>query len=187
MLVKPLSRRGRNFYSMIAEGRLTAERDEPFVVFVIGMRINSYWKVHKWLPVALAMPRMLRELDADPESGLLNHETLTGLRTVVTIQYWESFDDLRAYARDPDREHVPAWASYNESTAGTGDVGIFHETYVVDPSDCETVYRDVPPFGLGAAGRLRPAEGSLDTAGKRLGVADDELAVSEAGRVRDAE
>jgi hypothetical protein len=51
------------------ERRLTARMDEPFVVFVIGMRINAYWRLHEWLPVAVAMPRMLRELEADPDSG----------------------------------------------------------------------------------------------------------------------
>ena len=42
--------------------RMTAEVEGEFVVFLIGMRINAFWKIHKWLPVALAMPRMLREL-----------------------------------------------------------------------------------------------------------------------------
>ncbi|UPV75021.1 DUF4188 domain-containing protein [Halorussus limi] len=161
--------------------RTTAEMDGEFVVFVIGMRINRLRKVHKWLPVALAMPRMLRELDADPESGLLHYETVVGWRVLLTIQYWDSFERLREYARDFDREHVPAWASYNESNSGTGDVGIFHETYVVDPGDCESVYNNMPQFGLGAAGTLRRAEGAVETAGKRLGVADDELLVSEDG------
>ena len=38
--------------------RLTAEMDGDFVVFLIGMRVNKPWKVHKWLPVARAMPRL---------------------------------------------------------------------------------------------------------------------------------
>jgi hypothetical protein len=39
--------------------RMTAQMEGDFVVFLIGMRINSFSKVHKWLPVAMAMPRML--------------------------------------------------------------------------------------------------------------------------------
>jgi len=163
--------------------RTTAEMDGEFVVFVIGMRLNRLWKVHKWLPVAAAMPRMLRELDADPDSGLLHHESLFGWRLLVSIQYWDSFEELRAYARDLDREHVPAWASYNESNTGTGDVGIFHETYVVEADDYESVYNNMPRFGLGAAGRLRRADDEVETAGKRLGVADDDLLVGDDGRV----
>lgn len=161
-------------------GRMTAEMDEPFVVFVIGMRINRYRAVHRWLPVFLAMPRMLRELSAETDSGLLGYETLFDRRTVVTIQYWDSFEDVRRYARDADREHVPAWVAYDESVAAGGAVGIFHETYLVDPDDCESVYRNLPAFGLGAAGGLVPATGHRETAGQRLGVVEDDgLAVDE--------
>ncbi len=35
--------------------RMTAEMKGEFVVFLIGMRINKPWKLHKWLPVFLAM------------------------------------------------------------------------------------------------------------------------------------
>ncbi|WP_135853203.1 DUF4188 domain-containing protein [Halorussus salinus] len=177
------SSRGTLDDGRIRPERTTAEMDGEFVVFVIGMRLNRLWKVHEWLPVAAAMPRMLRELDADPDSGLLHHESLLGWRLLVSIQYWDSFEELRAYARDLDSEHVPAWASYNESNAGTGDVGIFHETYVVEADDHESVYNNMPRFGLGAAGRLRRADGEVETAGKRLGVADDDLLVGDDGRV----
>ena len=51
--------------------RMTAQIDDEVVVFLIGMRINRFWKIHKWMPVELAMPRMLRELDAHPDAGFL--------------------------------------------------------------------------------------------------------------------
>ena len=36
--------------------RVTAKVDQDeFVVFLIGMRVNKPWKVHKWLPVARAI------------------------------------------------------------------------------------------------------------------------------------
>jgi hypothetical protein len=159
------------------EQRMTAEMDDSFVVFLIGMRVNARWKLHKWLPVALAMPRMLRALTADETSGLLGYETTFNSRTVLLVQYWDSFDHLREYARDAEQDHLPAWMSYNQSAGPSGDVGIFHETYLVDPDDCETVYNNMPAFGLGAAGTLTPAEGSLETAGRRLEVADDDPAV----------
>ena len=28
----------------------TLKQEDPFVVFLIGMRINKPWKVHRWLP-----------------------------------------------------------------------------------------------------------------------------------------
>lgn len=79
--------------------RMSAEMDGEFVVFLIGMRVNKPWKIHKWLPVFLAMPRMLKELSADPASGFLGYEQ--SLTTIV--QYWRSFEALEAYARDRER------------------------------------------------------------------------------------
>ena len=58
----------------IYDKRMTARTEDEFVVFLIGMRINKPWKIHKWLPVALAMPRMLKELYAQPELGLLHQD-----------------------------------------------------------------------------------------------------------------
>jgi hypothetical protein len=79
----------------IHAGRMTAEMDGDFVVFLIGMRINRPWKVHKWLPVMIAMPRMLKELYAHPELGFLGHTGTLG----TIMQYWRSFEALDAYAR----------------------------------------------------------------------------------------
>ncbi len=55
----------------VHKGRFTAEVDGDVVVFVIGMRFNKLWKVHKWMPVFVAMPKMLRVLLSDPSKGLL--------------------------------------------------------------------------------------------------------------------
>jgi len=57
----------------IIEERMTAKIDGDFVVFLIGMRVNRWWKFHKWVPVVKAMSAMLRELDQLPseETGFL--------------------------------------------------------------------------------------------------------------------
>ena len=39
-----------------------AKMEGDFVVFLIGMRINKFWQIHKWFPVAMAMPKMIKEL-----------------------------------------------------------------------------------------------------------------------------
>ena len=59
--------------------RVTAKIEGDFVVFLIGIRINKPWKPHKWLPVFLAMPRMIRELQQHPESGFLGHMMSLGV------------------------------------------------------------------------------------------------------------
>ena len=96
--------------------RVTAERNESFVVFHIGMRINSVWKVHQWLPILLIAPRMVRELRTDDDSGLLGSRAVVGpgFRNIGFVQYWESFDALEAYARDSDHLHLGAWQDYYE-------------------------------------------------------------------------
>jgi hypothetical protein len=145
--------------------RLTAAIDGDFVVFLIGMRINKPWKIHKWLPVFLAMPRMLKELEAHPESGFLGHIPGFG----VIVQYWRSFEHLEAYARSADRQHWPAWVAFNKRVGSSrGDVGIWHETYQARAGEYETVYSGMPPFGLGKVGRLVPASGTRDSARGRF-------------------
>lgn len=47
--------------------RMTVEFEGDFVVFLIGMKINRFWEIHKWLPVARAMRKMLKELLQKPK------------------------------------------------------------------------------------------------------------------------
>ena len=136
-------------------------------MFLIGMRINRLWKLHKWLPVARAMPRMLRELAADPEAGLLGFESWVGNPTIM-LQYWRSFEHLERYAKDPSRLHRPAWAAFNRAVASNGDVGIWHETYRVRPGDYECIYNNMPPFGLARATTAVQAGGGLESARARM-------------------
>ena len=106
--------------------RMCAQIEGDFVVFIIGLRVNRFWKLHKWLPAARAMPRMIKELLAKPESGLLGVES----HGFTLVQYWRSFEALEAYARSHDTSHWPAWVAFNKRMAGSrGDVGIWHETY----------------------------------------------------------
>ncbi len=153
--------------AQIIDRRMAAEMDGEFVVFLIGMRINKPWKLHKWLPVFLAMPRMIEELEANPDSGFLGHN---GISMGVIVQYWRSFEHLEAYARNKNQEHWPAWMAFNERVgASRGDVGIWHETYVVKPGQYEAVYSGMPTYGLGRVGKLVPASGRTENARDRLG------------------
>lgn len=145
--------------------RMAAEIDGDFVVFLIGMRVNKWWKPQKWIPVFLAMPRMIKELRRRPESGFLGSIFGPG----VIVQYWRSFDHLEAYARSGDYAHWPAWLEFNKRMAKSrGDVGIWHETYLVRAGEYEAVYSGMPPFGLGQAGRRVPAAGRKESARGRL-------------------
>jgi hypothetical protein len=144
---------------------MTVDFEGDFVVFLIGMRINKPWKVHKWLPVFLGMPRMLKELKNRPESGFLGHT----FGIPVIVQYWRSFEHLEAYARAQDRDHWPAWVAFNKRVGRSrGDVGIWHETYRVAAGQYEAIYSGMPAIGLANVGRLVPVSGKQDSARERI-------------------
>lgn len=151
--------------------RMTATMDGEFCVFLIGMRINRPLKVHKWLPVMRAMPRMLSELQQNADLGFLGGDFWLG-RTIISVQYWRSFDHLTAYATSRNHQHLPAWTAFSRSVGNQGDVGIWHETYTVKPDCYETIYHNMPPFGLGRVGQLEPAQGRYQTARDRLAGAE---------------
>jgi hypothetical protein len=154
--------------------RVTAEIEGDFVVFLIGMRINRFWKAWNWLPVFIAMPRMLRELERNPEAGLLGASFyMASPRRPTVVQYWRSFEHLEAYARSKDAEHWPAWVAFNKRIGSSGEVGIWHETYLVPAGAYDCVYNNMPPIGLGEATRLVPAAGRKATAAGRVGLREE--------------
>lgn len=150
------------FGKPVAAGRTTADVEGEAVVLLIGMRINHFWAVHHWWPVFVAMPRMLRQLQKDKSLGLLSHVLLTASpRTYYVVQYWESKEKLYAYAHAPEMLHHRAWAILNrKERAGKTrqHVGLWHEAYVVPEGAYESIYADMPAFGLAAAHGQVPLE-----------------------------
>lgn len=152
---------------MLNNQRMTSSAEGDVVVFLIGMRVNRWWKPWQWLRVATAMPRMLRELEAHPELGFLGHEAYFG-RTTLMVSYWQSTEHLLAYAKLRNAAHLPAWRAFNRLVGIGGDVGIWHETYRSRAGDYETVYVNMPAFGLGRALGLREANAHRSSAAGRL-------------------
>ncbi len=153
----------------VIPGRFTAEIDEPFVVFLIGMRVNKLFAFSKWIPTARAMSPMLQSLNQNPEKGFLGGETFVYWRGVGLIQYWRSFEDLERFARNPADAHLKAWQRFNQAIGADGSVGIWHETYLIEPGKYKAIYGNMPVFGLAAATKHVPAMGRKETAGRRLG------------------
>ena len=52
--------------------RIAANIEGDFVVFLIGARINRWWKLNKFFAIGNAMSRMVEELKANPELGMLH-------------------------------------------------------------------------------------------------------------------
>ncbi len=154
----------------INKGRYSAETGaDGKVLFLIGMRINRLGQVWRWFPVFTAMPRMLIELAKNPDLGLVGApRTFRSGRVILVWQYWESFDKLTAYAKAADRVHLPAWRAFNKKVRDNGSVGIFHETIMLSDATVETVYGNMPTFGLAAVTGAVPAGRRGQTARARL-------------------
>jgi hypothetical protein len=152
----------------VFNGRYTARTDQPFVVFLIGMRVNKWWRIDKWLPVFRAMPPMLTTLLTHPEKGFLHGELCFSFNGPLLIQYWRSFDDLDRFARAPSDPHLAAWKAFNKAIGADGSVGIWHETFLLEPNQFESVYANMPAYGLGAALEHVEATGRRETARLRL-------------------
>ena len=151
----------------VLPGRWTARSDGDFVVFIIGMRINRWWMIHRWLPLIRAMGGMLRELSLRPELGFLGGKAWFG-RTIVLIQYWRSFEDLERYAKARDLSHLPAWADFNRRIGNDGTVGVYHETYRIGSEQYENIFVNMPPTLLGDCTKLVEAKGSYAGARGRM-------------------
>jgi hypothetical protein len=150
----------------IFSGRYTARLEGSFVVFFIGMRVNRLLAFRKWMRVARAMPPMLRELHTQDEFGFLGMEAFFYWRGVATLQYWKSFDHLHNYAHGA--RHLPAWTEYNRAVGNDGTVGIWHETYLVEPHHSENIYANMPRWGFGNAAEHIAVTGVRDTARQRI-------------------
>src|SRR4051794_9936487 len=135
----------------VVPGYITAEMEGDFVVFLIGMRVNKPWKLHKWIPVAMAMGPMLRELMRRKELGLMHFTTWIGPRGPILVQYWRSVEQLESFARDARLPHHPAWKRWNRAVGDSGDVGVWHETYLVPAGGFGPLSDTIPPCGRGAA------------------------------------
>jgi hypothetical protein len=153
--------------STIFSGRYTAQTNESFAVFLIGMRINHLWMIHKWLPVFNAMGPMIATLMRHPEKGLLHTAFYFGPRGPLLIQYWRSAEELERFAREPSEPHLGAWKRFNQAVGKSGAVGIWHETYIMEPGKWEVVYGNMPKFGLGAAMEHAPVGPRTESAHQR--------------------
>ena len=137
----------------VRQGRWTAEIEGDFVVFVIGARINSWRhpiKAIRDLGGRRGMGHMLKYLTEHPEKGLLGYESMG----IVNIQYWRSFEHLEAFAKDQADPHLDVWRNYWKRVGSDDRTGIWHETFLVRDGEYEAIYGNMPPRGLGKAGRL---------------------------------
>ena len=153
--------------AQIIKGRKFGSIEGDFVVFLIGMRVNNWFMIHKWFPVAMAMPKMIKELYGSPKSGFMGERSWFG-RTTISVQYWRSFEHLESYAKNKELKHFPAWKAFNQKVRQSGVVGVWHETYKISQDNYENIYVNMPLFGLGKAGSINDAHGKFENAASRM-------------------
>lgn len=140
------------------------------VLFLVGMRINKLWAIHKWLPVMMAMPKMIVEQVKHPEIGVIGtpRSFISG-RLIQTQQYWRSYDLLEKYAADTNRSHFPAWKKFNKAARGNDAVGIYHETYVLTATGHENIFVNLKkPILIGEAVGLNEVTSLRDSSRQRI-------------------
>ncbi|MBC7559101.1 MAG: DUF4188 domain-containing protein [Dermatophilaceae bacterium] len=165
---------------MTKQERVTHGHRGELAIFLIGRRVNRWWRVDQWLPAAAAMPRMIRELYAakaaaergereDP--GFLGHRLLLDGRGPTVVQYWCTVGDINSYAGSADHEHRPAWTAFNaRARRAPGAVGIWHELVAVPAGGHESIYVSMPPTGLAAATAVVPVARRGESARERLAI-----------------
>jgi len=141
---------------MIHIGRHTAQRETPVTLFLLGMRIHNVWAIRKWARIYRLIPRIFQELEREPDLGYLGGISRITFRQPLIVQYWDSPESLAAYARAKDRNHLPVWREFNQVVGKSPDIGIWHETYVIQPQQQENIYINMPFTGLGQFTPLEP-------------------------------
>ena len=136
------------------------------VVIYLGMRANS---LRGFKTLASFGPKIKKSVEANPK-GLLLHENLfftffpphAGMR-----QYWRDFESLERWARSG--VHAQWWKGF---LTDRGGAGFWHETYF-RKGQIESVYIDMPRVGLSKFAPVEEARGSMFSARRRLGLAED--------------
>ncbi len=124
------------------------------MVFLIGFRPSWRHPIRSARDVGgrRGMGHMLTYLTEHPEKGLLGFQ----MGLPVIVQYWRSYEQLEVFARDQDDPHLAPWRTYWRRVQKSGRTGIWHETYLVRAGEYESIYANMPPFGLGKATELVP-------------------------------
>jgi hypothetical protein len=82
------------------------------------------------------------------------------------VQYWRSTENLLAYAKG--EKHLRAWRNFNKKLENNHAVGFYHETYEIKKGSYESIYRNMPLFGLANAKKHIPVTSQHNSARKRL-------------------
>ena len=130
-------------------------------------------QIRKWTAFRFALG-LSRAIDVSAieairdQVGLLHSEQFRfNLHHHGVLQYWQSFETLEAWSHSAP--HAEWWRMAVDRMRTKGDLGIYHETYLVPGAQVESISMNCVPAGLGAFGPTFDAVGPRTTSRDRLG------------------
>jgi len=100
----------------------TANIEEPFVVFLIGMRINQLWALHRWIPWRDRWTDDFRAFP-EPRQGISIGAPMDRLAGSDAGAVLEVIRRARGLCALRVRFHLPAWKAFNKNVGADGSVG----------------------------------------------------------------
>jgi len=126
--------------------------------------------------------KLVKDLNERPkENGYLGGSLQQGENGLSIIGYFESMEELHAFAHAP--MHREAWNWWNKNVKDMPHLGVYHEAYDIPANHWEAVYLQTPKLGLGNS-KVFMADGRVESV-----IADARKGVwkSSAGRMGRAE
>ncbi len=140
----------KGFYMI---NRFTTKTDKPFTVFLTGVQCRKFTSMWKMPLVANRMLKMQAELKLNTEAGFYHGEnffTMTPHFTTLFLSYWDSAKSIEQFANSKIFSHLESAKDYLKNFLSDTNLGIWHETYVVEPEKVESLYYNMESFGLSA-------------------------------------
>lgn len=133
----------------------------------LGIQVRSIRAIYYAFRLARAIDSSAVEAIA-AGAGLLHSERFSISRNHFgVLQYWRSFEELEAWSHRPP--HAEWWRGAVERMRTKGDLGIYHETYLVPRDRIESIYLDCAPAGLAVFGTTGEPVGPMTASRGRLG------------------
>ena len=131
------------------------------------MRVNTLRGALQAPWIGQAMGSMQRYLATTPDSGWLWGTNWFG-RTTILLSYWRSAADVQRFASDADAPHLQPWRRFVREVGDSRHIGVWHELFTVRADDYESVYVNMPLFGVAGAGQHLPISPGLRTSRQRM-------------------
>jgi hypothetical protein len=128
---------------------VSAEIKEPMCLFLVGMQCRSWKSMWKIPFILIRMRKIYGELLSNKDSGFLWGKFFTSNRpkTTLLLSYWKSSEHIERFISDKKFSHHQATKDYYKRLGQDPNIGIWHETYEINPGQAETLYYGMNPFG----------------------------------------